>query len=498
MDIQIMLLSQDNAISFEMDRILSSHGFVPLHARTWESAEQALTEHHPDLIMVQGSAPGLDAVRICRSIKESKRFSHIPVLIIENFVSGRIDEYLQCGYDEYLLWPASPFQIITRVNSVVSTHLNRREIVRISEMRTEELLEVQSVLIESLATLAEYRDEDTGKHIKRTQNYVKALTHELKKDSRYEADLSDQMIEWIHQAVSLHDIGKVGVRDDVLLKPGKLTKEEFETMKQHTVLGHDVLRNAVRKLKNNTFLKLADDVAFTHQEKWDGTGYPQGLKGNEIPLIGRLMAVADVYDALITKRPYKDAMTHEEALQIIIDGYGSHFDPDIVDAFLAVSDTIKNISQVYEVQDRYDRHDMKHPLDEKMLDIENVLVVDDSRLTRTIIENQLTNIGYNVTTAPDGQSAFDLYTGSTFDLVITDLEMPVANGYDLVRNIRSYEHEHDKNALIIAMTSNQFRLTPEEAKSYGFDDYLLKPLDIDLLKTKLMVMEQQPAYQSAF
>ncbi len=351
--------------------------------------------------------------------------------------------------------------------------------------KTIELSEVQSVLIETLGTLAEYRDPDTGGPIKRTQNYVKALAIQLKKNQKYENLLSDENIELIYLSVPLHDIGKVGIRDDILLKPGKLTEEEFEIMKMHTVFGHETLELAERKLKNNNFLRFANEVAYTHQEKWDGTGYPRGLKGEEIPLIGRIMALADVYDALISKRVYKRAMTHEEAKEIIIEGKNSHFDPDIVEAFLAVEETFKNIAFIYSDADYSVMLDnLKDKNTPKT--IKNILLVEDSKLMLTIFSNELKSFGYNVVLAENGDEAINIFMNyGDIDLIITDLDMPKITGYELVKLIRDSKKYNYDSILIFALTAADFNLTKEEVQNLGFTDFMLKPLDINLLKVKI-------------
>lgn len=212
---------------------------------------------------------------------------------------------------------------------------------------THEIKQTRDVAILGLSSLAEARDNETGAHILRTQFYVKALAEYLKQQPRYRDYLDDQMIDLLHKSAPLHDIGKVGIPDAILLKPGKLTDEEFEIMKQHPAIGAQSIANAEAQLGSNSFLRFAREIAETHHEKWDGSGYPNGLKGSDIPLSGRLMALADVYDALISKRVYKAAFSHEKAKGIILEGRGSHFDPEIIDAFLACEKVFIEIANRY-------------------------------------------------------------------------------------------------------------------------------------------------------
>jgi len=217
---------------------------------------------------------------------------------------------------------------------VMAMHTNTM-VDRIKE-RTAELARTRDVTILSLATLAETRDNETGAHILRTQRYVRALAEHLKNHPRFSHELNAETIDLLYKSAPLHDVGKVGIPDAILLKPGKLTDEEFTIMKTHASLGAEALEVAERELGTNSFMRYAREIAATHHEKWDGSGYPNSLKGDDIPISGRLMAVADVYDALISKRVYKPAFSHEKAMGILREGRGTHFDPDVVDALNAI------------------------------------------------------------------------------------------------------------------------------------------------------------------
>lgn len=242
--------------------------------------------------------------------------------------------------------PVSPLMVLL-CNFTLMTFLKSwHEEKRLRE-RTHQLAMVQEATIESMSSLVETRDPETGGHIKRTQNYVKLLAEYLKNQPRFSPILDDETIDLLCKSAPLHDIGKVGVSDKILLKPSGLTDKEFEGMKQHTVYGHDAILSAERKLGSTSFLRFAREITYTHHEKWDGSGYPEGLKGEQIPVAGRLMALADSYDALTSKRVYKSQISHEEAVQIIIEGKASHFDPDVVDAFLEVKENFRQIALKY-------------------------------------------------------------------------------------------------------------------------------------------------------
>jgi putative two-component system response regulator len=454
------------------------------------SCERVDTEALPSLFIIQANTSTIESQEIILEIKKNPKLTNIPILLVGQLTESNQDELLSRYADDFLHWPSTPYQISVRIQNILKSKINENEMEQIADVRMQELLEVQSVMIESLATLAEYRDPETGGHIKRTQNYVKALALELRKLPKYEELLNEKEIELIYLSVPLHDIGKVGIPDEILLKPGRLTETEFELMKSHTILGHETILRTERKLKNGSFLKYADDVAYTHQEKWDGSGYPNGLKGEAIPLIGRLMAVADVYDALVSKRVYKDAFSHESALQLILQGKGKHFDPDITDALERIQETFRNISIIYaDVLDtkgvwrEEDNFDINSKNDFSR--VHKVLIVEDSRLLLAIFENQLRSLGYYVKTALNGEEAYNLFLQEPFGLIITDLEMPVIDGYELVKKIRSSDELNASSVIIFALSAAQYDLTKEEAQRLGFNDYMLKPLDIELLKYKI-------------
>lgn len=219
--------------------------------------------------------------------------------------------------------------------------------IRRLNQRNQELQLTQDVTIMSLASLAETRDNETGAHILRTQRYVLCLANQLKSHPDFQDFLSDDTINLLYKSAPLHDIGKVGIPDAILLKPGKLDEKEFEIMKQHAALGGDALTRSADELGETSFLNFAREIANSHHEKWDGSGYPLGLKEEEIPVSGRLMAIADVYDALISKRVYKPAFSHEKAMEIILEGRAKHFDPRIVDAMKAVEASFVEIAKKY-------------------------------------------------------------------------------------------------------------------------------------------------------
>ena len=484
-----ILLVDDNVTNLQILRdALDGPGYKLLVAKNGKTALTIAQKARPSLILLDIMMPEMDGYEVCRRLKDEEGTMHIPVIFISALTDERDEaKGLALGAVDYITKPISPELVKARVRNQLELVQHRDHLEMLVKERTRELARTQAVTIESLATLAEYRDPETGGHIKRTQNYVKALAVNLKNHPRFEHELNDATIELLYISAPLHDLGKVGVRDNILLKPGKLTDEEFAEMKMHTVYGRDALHITEQKLGDNSFLHLAREIAYSHQEKWDGSGYPVGLKGDEIPIAGRLMALADVYDALISKRVYKPPMPHEKAVQIIIEGKGSHFDPDIVEAFLKLENTFRNIALTYadfdEERQMLAGGGTVTPAGDRQ--IEHVLLVEDNEINLEIMLSQLNSLGYHVDTALNGREALAKYQKGEYDVVLTDIEMPEMDGYALAAEIRQLEEGSGKAIPIFAITASDYDLNPERAKTLGFNGYMLKPLELDLLEQKL-------------
>ena len=317
----------------------------------------AQSETPPDLILLDIMMPEMDGYEVCRRLKADNKTRDIPIIFL-TAKTEVVDETLgfELGASDYITKPISPPIVLARVETHlaikrVQDFLKDKNTFLNSEInkRTAEIMAIQDVTINAMASLAETRDNETGNHIRRTQRYVKVLAEKLRFNPRFAHFLNDdKTIELLYKSAPLHDIGKVGIPDRILLKPGRFEPEEFEIMKTHTTLGRDAILQAEKDLGvEMPFLKYAKEIAYSHQEKWDGSGYPEGLSGDDIPISARLMAVADVYDALISRRVYKAPMPHEKAVEIIKDGKGSHFDPDMADAFLELQDEFKKIAAAY-------------------------------------------------------------------------------------------------------------------------------------------------------
>ncbi|MDH4317532.1 MAG: response regulator [Desulfobulbaceae bacterium] len=302
----------------------------------------ARKQPRPDLILLDVMMPKMDGYEVCARLKADLETKSIPVLFITAL--DRLEDEsrgLGLGAVDYITKPIKPQLVKARVANHLELKKYRDHLEVLVSERTMELALTRDVTIFTLANLAETRDPETGGHIRRTQTYVKLLAEKLANQPRYKNILDRNTIELLYKSAPLHDVGKVGVPDSVLLKPGKLTTEEFVEIKKHTVYGRDALAGAVEQLGKNSFLGHAMEIAYTHHEKWDGSGYPCGTAGEEIPLSGRLMALADVYDALISKRVYKPPFPHAKATAIILEGRGNHFDPILVDTFNEINESFR-------------------------------------------------------------------------------------------------------------------------------------------------------------
>ncbi len=323
-------------------------------AITGEKAlEIAVGDDIPDLILLDIMMPNMDGYEVCRLLKQNPKTAGIPVIFLTAKTAAMDEEKgFELGAEDYITKPPSPSILMARIR----THLrlkNVRDFLEDKneylegevERRTREVGVIQNVTMIAMGSLAETRDNETGNHIRRTQNYIKLLAEKMKTHPGFKEQLTSGTIELLYKSAPLHDIGKVGIPDKILKKPGKLDPDEFEVMKKHTTIGRDAIIAAEKNLGSHTsFLSLAREIAWSHHEKWDGSGYPRGLAGDAIPLPGRLMAIPDVYDALISERVYKKAFTHEETVNIIKQGVGTHFDPDIANHFLEISEKFREIA----------------------------------------------------------------------------------------------------------------------------------------------------------
>jgi len=318
---------------------------------------EMLASEMPDILLLDIMMPKISGLDIMREIRENDRLSHIPTVILSAADNEEVRlEALELGVTDFLSKPVNLAELVVRVKNVLlvkayQDHLKdyASDLAQQVRLRTAELTASRLELIHCLARTAEFRDNETGRHVVRVGRYSEIIAEEL--------GLDPTTVELIAHAAPLHDMGKVGIPDSILLKPGKLTPEEFEIMQRHSIFGkqtfepmshdewqtfksHTVLGEMIMDVRSSPFIVMASTIALTHHEKWDGTGYPLGLAGEDIPLAGRIVAVADVFDALTSRRPYKPALPLNRSFEIMEEGRGAHFDPRVLDAFLTRRESV--------------------------------------------------------------------------------------------------------------------------------------------------------------
>ena len=328
---QVLIVDDNKIALIALAALLTKNGYEVLTASDGKQGLEVL-EQHPTCraVISDWEMPVMNGIEFCKAVRAEDRSGYIYFLLLTSH--NQVDEMvhgLSVGADDFIGKPYNSAEVLARL--------------RAGERILS--LETRDVAIFALAKLAESRDNDTGAHLERVQFYCRSLSQWLATQDKFKNVIGPEFIRLVFQTSPLHDIGKVGIPDSILLKPGSLDPAEFEIMKTHTTIAAKTLNAALEKFPGVAFLTMAKDIAESHHEKIDGTGYPHGLKGEDIPLCGRIIAVADVYDALISKRVYKDALTHEAASAIIEAGRNKHFDSDVVDAFVAVGDQFLDIRQ---------------------------------------------------------------------------------------------------------------------------------------------------------
>ena len=349
---QIIVMVDDNVTTLNIARNIL-HGHYDTYALPSASVLFNLLEKvTPDLILLDIEMPGISGYETIKKLKTDKRLSEIPVI----FVTSRYDEGselegLSLGAVDYITKPFSPPLLLRRIKNHLLTATQEKELKNFNtnlmqkvDQKATQIIQMQFAILNVVAELVEFRDHKTGGHIARTQQYLDIFVKRMLKDGIYLDEISSWDLTFLIPSAQLHDVGKIAISDTILNKPGKLTPEEFEVMKTHAVRGVDAIERIERETHEDSFLYHAKRFAGYHHEKWDGTGYPHGLAGEDIPLQGRLMAIADVYDALISARPYKEEMPLDMARSIILNGSGRHFDPVLIDTFRDVADGFEEIA----------------------------------------------------------------------------------------------------------------------------------------------------------
>lgn len=317
---KILIVEDEFASRSKLDKLIQGLGHETLVAENGLDGWEKWEKERPRIVITDWVMPELDGIDLCKKIREAEgdRYTYVIMVTSKTDVQDIIIA-MNAGADDFISKP----------------YIKEELLVRIRAGQRVLSFETRDMVIFSMANLAESRDPETGNHLERIRFYSRTLAESLLKSNDPPPVLNNLFVENIFLTSPLHDIGKIGIPDYILLKPGLLDDDEFETMKGHCQIGYDTLNDALTKYPKADYLRMSAEIAISHHERWDGTGYPNGIKGKDIPLSARIVALADVYDALVNKRVYKDACEHKVARAVILEDSGSHFDPMVIDAFLA-------------------------------------------------------------------------------------------------------------------------------------------------------------------
>lgn len=349
----IMVVDDLEANRDMLSRRLQHLGHFVTCVESGKAALQLLQDAPFDLVMLDLMMPEMDGYQVLQAIKAQPQFMHLPVIMVSaNDEMENVVKCIEIGAEDYLPKPFNPILMRARVEaSLQKKNMHdheanyQRELEARVRAQVREISSAQLAAIFAMSKLAESRDNETGAHLERMREYCKVLATRMAQLEKYQRVIDEDFIEAIYAASPLHDIGKVGIPDHILLKAGKLDLAEWEIMKTHAVIGGSTLRAVDEQHPGNILIRMGIDIAEAHHEKWDGSGYPHGLRGESIPIAARILALGDVYDALTSKRCYKKAFSHEDARHIIEQGGGSHFDPEVVAAFLSIEPEFIRIRQ---------------------------------------------------------------------------------------------------------------------------------------------------------
>jgi putative two-component system response regulator len=459
------IIADDDELSLEiMSNLLQQMGYAVTQARNGREVMQLLASTSAHLVITDWQMPELTGLDVCRQIRARDFNGYVYIIMVtaQDTPESKI-EGLHAGADAFLTKPLNSAELLVCL----------RTAERILSLETRDLA------IFALAKLAESRDPETGAHIERVQSYSRLLAQELSLLGKYHGVIDPEFIRLIYQTSPLHDIGKVGIPDPVLLKPGKLDRAEFEIMKTHAELGAQTLDAALQRFPNAKFLQMARDIAMSHHEKFDGTGYPNRLVGNEIPLCGRIVALADVYDALTSRRIYKAAISHHHARDIILEDRGRHFDPDIVAAFVQCEKEFIAIGEQLKDPDEEQTPPSSPLAAPAPQPTEALLLVDDDPGQLDFLRAMVEQGGHQVLTANDGEEALRVLEEHRPRLIIADWAMPRMDGLTMCRRIRALNDF--QYVYIVLMTVHAKKCGLVEAFDAGVDDFISKPVtELDL------------------
>jgi putative two-component system response regulator len=460
------LMVDDDELSLELlEGVLRELGYDVERATNGKEALEKLRKEPIHLVITDWDMPEMNGLELCRAIRTEDFDGYVFIIMLTGRDSGKQRiEGLHGGADAFLTKPLNPDELLVSLKTAE----------RILALETRDLA------MFALAKLSESRDPETGAHIERVQSYARLLAQYLSTTDRHYGLIDTEFVRLIYQTSPLHDIGKVGIPDSVLLKPGKLNDQELQIMRTHASLGAQTLEASLQRFPNVQFLQMARDIALSHHEKWDGSGYPQGLAGTKIPVAARIVALADVYDALTSRRVYRDAMTHMQAKMLIIRERSAHFDPDVVDAFLAVERQFISVRERFRDDEREERSreaisDAKQQQEQQKPPNDCALVVDDDPVVREMLLNFLNVHGIEAMVCRDGVEALAMLETFQPRLIISDWEMPGVDGLELCRRVRARVGADHVHFILLTVHTGTEQL--KRAFDAGVDDFLAKPFN---------------------
>ncbi|MGA3066393.1 MAG: response regulator [Tepidisphaeraceae bacterium] len=454
------LIVDDDEISCEVvANALQQLGHTVQIARNGREGLEMLRTETARLVITDWEMPEMNGIELCRAIRKEDFTGYIYIIMLTSRQGEREEmEGMDAGADDFLHKPLKPSELLVCLKTAE----------RILSLETRDLA------MFAMAKLAESRDPETGAHIERVQSFARVLAQNLSSQEDHRATVGGDFIRLIYQTSPLHDIGKVGIPDRVLLKPGKLDANEYSLMKTHADLGAQTLDAALQRFPNAKFLHMARDIALNHHEKWDGSGYPKGLAREQIPLCARIVALADVYDALTSRRIYKEAISHHEAKSVICAESGRHFDPAVVKAFLAAEQEFIAIKESLGEQ-KIERRSTPPAAPITPGEPFKILVVEDNPGQLEFLADFLNSTDHELLTASDGAEALRLFEEHSPRVVISDWNMPGMSGLELCRKIRAARNGKYVHFVMLTVRTDQANII--EAFDAGVDDFVAKPFN---------------------
>jgi putative two-component system response regulator len=470
---KVLIVDDDDFALSVLENTVSRMGYTAITAHDGQEAMAVLQQGEIRLVITDWDMPGMTGIDLCRAVRREDLSGYVYIIMLTGREGAKLRmEGLCAGADDFLNKPLDPEEL--------AVCLKTSE--RILSLETRDLA------LFAMAKLAESRDSETGAHIERVQTYTRLVAQQLSGEVKACHGVDEEYVRLLYQTSPLHDLGKVAIPDSVLLKPGKLSEAEFAIMQTHTTVGAQTLDAALGRFPNARFLQMAHEIALSHHEKFDGSGYPQGLAGQAIPLCGRIVAIADVYDALTSRRVYKEAISHDDARAMILKERGRQFDPEVVDAFLRAEADI--IAARERLSDHLDpsREPVFIPraasIEARNITPCNILIVEDDLAVLAKLQELLAATGESIYSATTGEEAIRLLAEQQPRVVISDWVVPAPDGVELCRRIRK-EQVGTEPVYFVMLTGHSDKCHLLDAYDAGVDDFVSKPFDSEELLARV-------------